>query len=194
MCVCEFRVLVCWSVKSGTASLFCPGPVMTTPHSLPRPCRCAFRIQLHHCSSPPPRLVTTHLELIAAERTTMSPPPDPNARRWQGQDLPRAARTVRRRSLSTAPSQHFSQCDGLRHRPPHRQNAVDRSTATALHTAFTSFAHNPLLRVAILTGAGGTFCAGADLKSILLSSSGEGTGNLLTRTWTRWRLWVLRGW
>ncbi|SNX88062.1 related to enoyl-coa hydratase protein 3 [Melanopsichium pennsylvanicum] len=53
---------------------------------------------------------------------------------------------------------------------PSVKNAIDRQTATALHSAFVSFAHDPSLRVAILTGANGTFCAGADLKSIFESS------------------------
>lgn len=65
---------------------------------------------------------------------------------------------------------------------PTVKNAVDRETAFALHSAFTSFAHDPSLRVAILTGSNGTFCAGADLKSIASSSHlgrGEAQGNLL---------------
>ncbi|KAF6767269.1 Crotonase superfamily [Kalmanozyma brasiliensis GHG001] len=62
---------------------------------------------------------------------------------------------------------------------PSVKNAVDRSTATTLHDAFTAFAHDPSLQVAILTGAGGTFCAGADLKAILSSASSSDAGNLL---------------
>ncbi|KAJ9477214.1 Enoyl-CoA hydratase [Pseudozyma hubeiensis] len=50
------------------------------------------------------------------------------------------------------------------------KNAVDRETAFALHTAFVNFANDDTLRVAILTGANETFCAGADLKSILQSN------------------------
>lgn len=53
---------------------------------------------------------------------------------------------------------------------PNVKNAVDRETALALHSAFVAFAHDPTLRVAILTGANETFCAGADLKSISQSS------------------------
>ena len=53
---------------------------------------------------------------------------------------------------------------------PDVKNAVDRETAIALHSAFVSFANDSTLRVAILTGANGTFCAGADLKSISQSS------------------------
>lgn len=55
---------------------------------------------------------------------------------------------------------------------PERRNAVDRPTAEALVDAFERFGADDDLRVAILTGASGTFCAGADLKAIA-----EGTGN-----------------
>ena len=55
---------------------------------------------------------------------------------------------------------------------PEVRNAVDRPTATALADAFRTFDADPGLAVAILTGAGGTFCAGADLKAL-----GEGTPN-----------------
>ncbi len=49
---------------------------------------------------------------------------------------------------------------------PARRNAVDRPTAEALAAAFRDFAGDDTLRVAVLTGAGGTFCAGADLKAV----------------------------
>ncbi len=48
---------------------------------------------------------------------------------------------------------------------PERRNAVDRDTAVQLAEAFRSFDADDDLAVAVLTGAGGTFCAGADLKS-----------------------------
>ncbi|MFN7945153.1 MAG: crotonase/enoyl-CoA hydratase family protein [Blastocatellia bacterium] len=63
---------------------------------------------------------------------------------------------------------------------PEVRNAVDLSTATALTEAFRRFDADDSLSVAILTGAGGTFCAGADLKSVAqgqrreLSESGDG--------------------
>jgi enoyl-CoA hydratase len=50
-------------------------------------------------------------------------------------------------------------------RPEHR-NAVDRPTAEALAAAFRAFDADPELRVALLSGAGGHFCAGADLKAV----------------------------
>lgn len=55
---------------------------------------------------------------------------------------------------------------------PAVRNAVDGPTAALLADAFRRFDADPALSVAILTGAGGTFCAGADLKAI-----SAGTGN-----------------
>jgi enoyl-CoA hydratase len=49
---------------------------------------------------------------------------------------------------------------------PHKRNAVDGPTAAALCAAFLRFESDDALRVAILTGAGGHFCAGADLTAI----------------------------
>ena len=48
---------------------------------------------------------------------------------------------------------------------PESRNAVDRATAEALADAFRAFDESEA-SVAVLTGAGGTFCAGADLKAI----------------------------
>lgn len=49
---------------------------------------------------------------------------------------------------------------------PESRNAVDRATAEALAEAFTRYDADPDSSVAVLTGAGGTFCAGADLKAM----------------------------
>jgi enoyl-CoA hydratase len=49
---------------------------------------------------------------------------------------------------------------------PECRNAVDGPTAQALADAFRSFDADPELSVAILTGAGSHFCAGADLKAV----------------------------
>jgi enoyl-CoA hydratase len=49
---------------------------------------------------------------------------------------------------------------------PDVANAIDQPTATALVAAFTQFDDDDDLSVAVLTGAGGTFCAGADLKAM----------------------------
>lgn len=49
---------------------------------------------------------------------------------------------------------------------PDKRNAVDRQTAAALLEAFEHFEGNDQLRVAVLWGANGTFCAGADLSAM----------------------------
>jgi enoyl-CoA hydratase len=49
---------------------------------------------------------------------------------------------------------------------PQLRNAVDRPTADALAEAFRAFETDDSLAVAVLTGAGGAFCAGADLKAL----------------------------
>lgn len=49
---------------------------------------------------------------------------------------------------------------------PGKRNAVDRPTANALRQAFTDFERNDTLKVAVLWGEGGNFCAGADLEAI----------------------------
>jgi enoyl-CoA hydratase len=47
-----------------------------------------------------------------------------------------------------------------------RRNAVDFEAAAALAAAFRRFDSDAALSVAVLTGAHGTFCAGADLKAL----------------------------
>lgn len=53
---------------------------------------------------------------------------------------------------------------------PEARNAVDGATAAALAAAFRAFDADPDLKVAIFSGVGDHFCAGADLKGL---SSGE---------------------
>lgn len=55
---------------------------------------------------------------------------------------------------------------------PERRNAIDGPTADALAAAFRRFDADDSAAVAVLTGAGGVFCAGADLKAVA-----EGRGN-----------------
>ena len=55
---------------------------------------------------------------------------------------------------------------------PERRNAVDPATAALLHEAFDAFEADDALSVAVLTGAGGAFCAGFDLKAL----AGGGVG------------------
>lgn len=52
------------------------------------------------------------------------------------------------------------------------RNAVDLATASDLARAFSAFDRDETQSVAVLTGDGGTFCAGADLKAVA-----EGAGN-----------------
>ena len=56
---------------------------------------------------------------------------------------------------------------------PARRNAIDQATADELRAVFSQFEQGEE-RVAVLTGAGGTFCAGADLVSFELSEGDDG--------------------
>jgi len=49
---------------------------------------------------------------------------------------------------------------------PEVGNAIDRPTADELADTFRAFDSDPELSVAVLTGAGGKFCCGADLKAM----------------------------
>ncbi|MGQ9897722.1 MAG: crotonase/enoyl-CoA hydratase family protein [Acidobacteriota bacterium] len=51
-------------------------------------------------------------------------------------------------------------------RRPEVRNAVDDPTAAALDAAFQHFEMDDACAVAVLTGAGGHFCAGADLNAV----------------------------
>lgn len=66
---------------------------------------------------------------------------------------------------------------------PQQRNAVDRPTAEALQQAFARFEADDSLRVAVLWGEHGVFCAGADLSAVVdparrneLDPEGAGTG------------------
>jgi enoyl-CoA hydratase len=66
---------------------------------------------------------------------------------------------------------------------PEARNAVDPETAGLLKARFEEFNDDPALSVAVLCGAGETFCAGYDLKSVALANlrglyESEGTGML----------------
>src|SRR6201994_5205039 len=49
---------------------------------------------------------------------------------------------------------------------PHCRNAVDGATARKLFDAFLAFDADDSASVAVFTGTGGYFCAGADLKAV----------------------------
>lgn len=66
---------------------------------------------------------------------------------------------------------------------PEKRNAVNGPMAAEIRDAFLQFEADPRLRVAVLTGAGGNFCAGADLSAVAdpalrneLDPDGGGTG------------------
>ena len=66
---------------------------------------------------------------------------------------------------------------------PETRNAIDPETAQLLKAAFEDFNADPELSVAVLCGAGETFCAGYDLKSVAKTNirdlyEPEGTGML----------------
>ncbi len=50
---------------------------------------------------------------------------------------------------------------------PHVRNAINAATAEAIADAFSELDASRELSAAVLTGAGGTFCAGMDLKAFL---------------------------
>jgi enoyl-CoA hydratase len=63
---------------------------------------------------------------------------------------------------------------------PEVRNAVDRDTADALVAAFEGLDADGEVRAAVLWGAGGTFCAGADLAGIA-----DGRASGATSGWSR---------
>lgn len=59
---------------------------------------------------------------------------------------------------------------------PHVRNAVDRATSEALADAIDVLESDDGLATGVLTGAGGTFCAGMDLKAFLRGERPEAKG------------------
>ncbi|MET0251583.1 MAG: crotonase/enoyl-CoA hydratase family protein [Novosphingobium sp.] len=68
---------------------------------------------------------------------------------------------------------------------PQAKNAMNRSAAHKIAAAMERLDADPALRVAILTGGGGTFCSGMDLKGFLAGElpvvEGRGFGGIVTR-------------
>ena len=62
---------------------------------------------------------------------------------------------------------------------PAARNAIDPPAAAALYDAFLAFEKDPLADAAVLWGAGGAFCAGADLKHLAAAGGGDDEG----KTW-----------
>jgi len=63
---------------------------------------------------------------------------------------------------------------------PATRNAIDGPTAHALYATFTAFDDDDRVDAAVLTGANGTFCSGADLKAV-----GAGRGNRIEQDMDR---------
>ena len=80
----------------------------------------------------------------------------------------------------------------------HRRNAIDGRTAAALVEALERFEADDALAALVLTGAGGAFCAGADLTAIeTLSPRADGPDGPLgftRRTATKPTIAVVDGW
>lgn len=50
---------------------------------------------------------------------------------------------------------------------PEARNSIDRETALAVEAAIKTIEADPAIRAGVITGAGGNFCAGMDLKAFL---------------------------
>jgi enoyl-CoA hydratase len=61
---------------------------------------------------------------------------------------------------------------------PKARNALSGPMLAIMRDAWTRVDEDPEIRVAILTGAGGAFCAGADLKAMTTSHPGDTTGGM----------------
>lgn len=59
---------------------------------------------------------------------------------------------------------------------PNKRNAVNQETAKELYDVFCGFDKDESVRVAVLCGRGGTFCAGYDLSEL---ANAETIDNLL---------------
>ena len=69
---------------------------------------------------------------------------------------------------------------------PQAKNAVNRSVAEGVAAALDRLDNDEALRVGIVTGAGGTFCAGMDLKAFVSGEfpavEGRGFGGMTERS------------
>ncbi|WP_338596077.1 crotonase/enoyl-CoA hydratase family protein [Saccharopolyspora sp. SCSIO 74807] len=81
---------------------------------------------------------------------------------------------------------------------PEAKNAVDKSVAEGLAAAVDEFEARKDLTIAILTGAGGTFCAGMDLKGFARgerpSIPGRGFGGVTERPPQKPLIAAVEGW
>ncbi|MGF6889361.1 enoyl-CoA hydratase [Nocardia sp. GAS34] len=81
---------------------------------------------------------------------------------------------------------------------PKERNAVNLEVANGIAVAIDEFDMRKDLRVAILTGAGGTFCAGLDLKAFTHGEipviAGRGFGGLTEKPPTKPLIAAVEGW
>jgi enoyl-CoA hydratase len=81
---------------------------------------------------------------------------------------------------------------------PHARNAINAAVATGVAAAMERLDADDRLRVAIVTGAGGTFCAGFDLKAFLkgerASVPGRGFAGLVERPPDKPLIAAIEGW
>lgn len=81
---------------------------------------------------------------------------------------------------------------------PKARNAVNAAVAAGLSTALDRLEADPGLRAGVLTGAGGTFSAGMDLKAALAGESpevpGRGFGGLTQARTTKPLIAAVEGW
>jgi enoyl-CoA hydratase len=64
---------------------------------------------------------------------------------------------------------------------PEARNALSSEMLAIMNEAWDQVDNDPEIRVAVLTGAGGYFCAGADLKAMNSSAPGKDVGNEKSR-------------
>jgi enoyl-CoA hydratase len=81
---------------------------------------------------------------------------------------------------------------------PEARNAVNQALAEAVTAALDELESDDSLRVGVLTGAGGTFCAGMDLKAFLAGEvpvvEGRGLAGLTERMPTKPLVAAVEGW
>lgn len=81
---------------------------------------------------------------------------------------------------------------------PEQRNAMTLAAATVIAEALTRLDEDPDLSVAILTGSGGTFCAGMDLKRFQLGErpivEGRGFGGLVEAPPAKPLIAAVEGW
>jgi len=66
---------------------------------------------------------------------------------------------------------------------PERRNALDVALITALSARLVAAGEDRAVRCVVLTGAGGAFCAGADLKEAMSGAQHPEAGDVMERAY-----------